>query len=135
MNIYIDINNTALKKDLTLANYFKDFIQEALKNHKLFWLTTHYRNEEDLPHLMQYLNDSFDKEVADIVKNVKPMKWNMLKTEGIDFAQDFLFYDDSPMFSEIEVLKKNNKQDCWIKVDLISNPDFWKEELSKIRMK
>ena len=41
--------------------------------------------------------------------------------------EDFLWFDDAPTWGDIENLKKHNKLDSLIRVNLDENPDILKE--------
>lgn len=53
-----------------------------------------------------------------MVKTIRPTVWDMNKTEAIDFSQDFRWFDDSPMVSELLEMKKNKAEAKLIDVDL-----------------
>ncbi len=66
-------------------------------------------------------------EVVDLIMRIKPTKWKVLKTEAINMNEDFLWFDDDPTLEDIESLKKHNKLDSLIRVNLDENPDILKE--------
>lgn len=43
MNIYLDIDGVLLVNDHEIANFSKEFIKYMVKNHNVYWLTTHCR--------------------------------------------------------------------------------------------
>lgn len=67
----------------------------------------------------RYVNSA----VLELVKQIKPTSWNVLKTEAIDFASDFYWIDDQLIYSEIEVLRQNDSLNRWIRICTRSNPD------------
>lgn len=121
MNIYLDINETLLKKDGTPAFGVVEFLKYITDNHSVYWLTTHCRNGDN-SYVLEYLEDKLPVESHDFLKKIKPTKWDTLKTSGIDFSQDFRWLDDYVMESERQVLKENNCEEKHILIDLKNNP-------------
>ncbi len=89
---------------------------------KIQWLTTHCKNGDDAQ-VLEYLKQRLDPHDFDLIKRMKiqPTTWNELKTEAIDFSTDFLWFDDELLQEELEVLKKYNAEDKFVKIDLQKN--------------
>jgi hypothetical protein len=119
MNIYLDINGVLLTKDLRQANHLEEFLISLLEHHKVYWLTTHCKGDENSA--IQYLASYLDSKSLELCKKIKPTNWQTLKTEAIDFSQPFLWFDDSILGAEKRELIKQNKLKSWVKVDLESN--------------
>jgi hypothetical protein len=130
MDIYLDINETLLKKDGTPAFGIVEFLKYITDNHSVYWLTTHCRNGDN-SYVLKYLEDKLPIESHDFLKKIKATKWDTLKTSGIDFSQDFRWLDDYVMESEKKVLKENNCEEKQILIDLKNNP---KQLLSVIEL-
>ena len=105
MNIYLDIDGTLLNRDGSSADGLHDFISYLTKHHTCFWLTTHCRHDGDIEHVHDYLRPRLSAATFQLIKSVLPTRWNILKTEAIDFNEDFLWFDDSVMVSERNELK------------------------------
>lgn len=60
-----------------------------------FWLTTHCRHGTNKA--VQYLSQYYDSETVQLLSKVQPAYWNDLKTEGIDFDEDFIWLEDAPL--------------------------------------
>lgn len=135
MNIYLDIDGVLLKKDGTLANYFEEFLEFFVSNHNVFWLTTHCRGGENnaIRHILQY--NEVSERSLELLHKIKPTNWETLKTEGIDFSQDFVWFDDNLLDAEKEYLLKNNSLEKFYKIDLIKNPDSLVSSLIFIKNK
>lgn len=124
MNIYLDIDGVLIKKDGEPVTFIVDFLEFINGEHTVYWLTTHCQGNAKVT--MQYLEDKLPKEAFKYLEKIKPTKWQTLKTEAIDFNQDFRWFDDYVMQAEYEVLKKNKASDKLILVDVKSRPEILK---------
>ena len=125
MNIYLDVNGVVLQRNLTLAIGITDFLKKALEKHKVYWLTTHCKGSVEP--VLNYLKGKLPNEAFELAKHIKPTNWDVLKTDGIDFSKDFLWFDDYLMQSEQQVLMKHNCQDKHVFVDLEKYPEQLKK--------
>ena len=118
MNIYLDIDGVILTKDGKQMPNLKSFINHVFNtsNGNVYWLTTHCR-ELSTDSVMLYLKDNVDPDIYKMLENIKPVKWDALKTEGIDFKTKFLWFDDYILVSEFEVLKERDCEGSFIKVE------------------
>ncbi|MEX1112173.1 MAG: hypothetical protein WEC84_01810 [Candidatus Andersenbacteria bacterium] len=119
MNIYLDIDGVILANDKQPALHADEFIGHLVDNFPVYWLTTHCRFEGDNPVL--HLSQFFSNDTVRQLKRVKPAYWDMLKTEGIDFNQPFIWFDDDPLETEKEFLAQRNILSSWVEVDLSKN--------------
>ncbi len=129
MNIYLDIDGVLIKRDGSPANNVTGFLKSITHNHDVYWLTTHCRQGKN--NIFQYLKDKLPRNAVKYLEKVNPTDWNTLKTEAINFRQDFLWFDDYILEAEKRILKKNNCQNNYYLVDLKSSPDIF-TELNKI---
>lgn len=122
-NIYLDIDGVLLANDLTPANHAKEFLQKVLSEHPYttYWLTTHCQGDASVP--IQHIGHLFDAETVELMKQIKPTRWDMAKTTGIDFSKPFLWFDDDLFSDEKLTLQQHNALDNWIEVDLAKNPN------------
>lgn len=127
-NIYLDIDGTLLLDDLENAGngalrlgLFLSYIGNLQADGvlRIYWLTTHCRNGSD-EKVLEYLKARLDPHDYDLVVRMKiqPTVWTELKTEAIDFSQDFLWLDDDPIPQELEVLRTHNVEHKLIRMDL-----------------
>lgn len=123
MNIYLDIDGTMIHENLAepkAAEGLIDFLI-ALRLHQTFWLTTHCRDgNPDRPREIMKRFVPFELH-ADIDR-IKPTVWDMNKTEGIDWTQDFILFDNDIGHFEAERFKTAGPDQQVVEVDLRSNP-------------
>lgn len=127
MNIYLDVDGVLSTKSGNQANFVKEFLEYMVRNHQVYWLTTHCNG--DAMFTVRFLERFFDKEVIEIMKNILPTSWSTLKTEAIDFSKPFLWFDDNIFNAEKKVLEENNCLDSFIEVNLEKDPDQLKNYL------
>ncbi len=130
MNLYIDIDGVLLTKQGQPSPHLKEFLIEATTKHNPFWLTTHCKG--DLLHVTSHLKRILPQDLWEYIEKIKPTNWDVLKTDGINFDQDFRWFDDAPMESEKKLLQEKGVLDKLILIDLKNNPDSLKDVLLKI---
>lgn len=116
MNIYIDIDGVLLTRRQEVPSYITEFITFLINNYSCFWLTTHCRHGQNQS--IQYLSKFLQKEEVNSLNEVKEVFWDDLKTDGINFNEDFIWLEDCPFEAEKKVLKQNGKLSSLIKVNL-----------------
>lgn len=121
MNIYLDIDGVLLTKSGNQAKFVKEFLEYVLKNHQVYWLTTHCKG--DAVFTIRFMERFFDEKTIELMKNILSTNWNTLKTEAIDFSKPFLWFDDHVLEVEKEILKKNNCFNSWVQIDLEKEPE------------
>ena len=125
MNIYLDIDQVLITKDLKPAKNVYEFLKYVTDNHECYWLTTHCKGEES--NTLEYLKQFLDKNFFIYLNKIKPTNWDMLKTEAIDFKKEFKWFDDYVLEAEKRILLKNECFDKLVLVDLKSNPNQLKD--------
>lgn len=122
-NIYLDIDGVLLANDLTAANQAEEFLTRVLTEYPetTYWLTTHCQGDASIP--IEHIGHLFSPAVVELMKLIKPTKWDLAKTRAIDFTKPFLWFDDDLFFEERQDLTKNRVFDNWIEVDLRKNPN------------
>lgn len=123
MNFYLDIDGTIITKDHQQAGGLKSFLTYLHKNGKIYWLTTHCK-ENNTAKVFSYLKPILNKENFALIQKIKPTSWQTLKTESIDFSQPFIWFDDYILEAEKEALKRNDVLNSWIKINLNVNSDL-----------
>ena len=95
MNIYLDIDGVLLVNETHAANYADDFIQAVLEKYpdSTYWLTTHNWKGENRTKAV--LAPHLKPETIELLDRIKESEWGELKTDAIDFDQDFLWFDDN----------------------------------------
>jgi hypothetical protein len=138
--LYLDVDGVLLGKDdpddtkIVLAHHAREFLEYCIKHFDCFWLTTHCRDGL-AQNVISYLIPYIDDKTLLLIKAIRPVKWNVSKTEAIDLASDFYWIDDSLLAYEIEQLKKKNVLDRWIKIDARKQPDDLTRALAILRNK
>lgn len=128
MKVYIDIDGVLLTRSLNIPEYGEEFIVFLTEHYECYWLTTHCRNGENKA--INYLKQYYNEDIVQRLSLIKPVNWDLKKTEGIDFHSDFIWLDDYPFEAEKLDLEKNDCLNRLIVVDL-SN----KKELEKLKIK
>lgn len=125
MNIYLDIDGVLLTKNSKAADHVHLFLSYVVEHHTPYWLTTRCRG--DAVKCVQLIEPYFEKETVSLLNQVRPTNWSTYKTEAIDFAQPFLWFDDNLFIGERKVLEQHSALDNWIEVDLNKRPDMLRE--------
>jgi len=123
MNIYLDIDGVLLANDRQPALHADTFIKHLVTHHDVYWLTTHCRSLADDP-VKNVLEPFFKRETVELLYRIKPTRWDMLKTEAINFDEPFLWFDDQPQASDLVDLRKHDALESWVEVDLAADPEF-----------
>ena len=131
MNIYLDIDGTILDSNLKPARHLKKFLEIALEKHNLFWLSSHCKGNSQS--LIDYFSNFLEGDYIELFKRIKPTNWQTLKTEAIDFSNDFIWLDDYILEQEQKVLKEKGKLDSWVKIDLNNNPNQFLDIIKVIK--
>ena len=121
-NIYLDIDGVLLANESYSSLFAKEFLFYVLKNYPntTYWLTTHCQDgNANTP--IERLEHIFDAETVKIMKKIKPTRWDVAKTEAIDFNTPFLWFDDDLFPDEKEMLISNGVLENWIGVNLYKN--------------
>ena len=130
-SIYLDING-CIEHQGEIAPYFKAFLFKIVDTNKVYWLTTHC-NDGNNVNIIRYLKTiTDDMQLLEAFKKIIPTTFGMIKPQGINYDEDFIWYDDKPLsFTEEEYMQKHNALDNLYIVDLNEEPDFWKLEMLK----
>ena len=117
MHFYLNIDGVLVDtKSDTYAKGAIELIEYVTSEFDCYWLTTHCKG--DAAPAIEYLSGYFPPEVMEKLKKFKPTYWEDLKTEGIDFDEDFIWLDDYPFQAELEVLKNFSVSESLYRVDL-----------------
>jgi hypothetical protein len=123
MNIYLDIDGTLIHENLAeakaAAGLFEFII--ALRPYTTYWLTTHCRdgNPERAREIMKrYLPEALHPDI----NRIKPTVWDTLKTQGVDWSQDFIWFDNDISTIEWKQIEQGTQNQRVIEVNLRDNP-------------
>ena len=130
MNLYIDIDGVLLTKDGNPAPHLKEFLIKATSDYTPYWLTTHCKG--DTTNTVSHLKRILPQDLWEYIEKIKPTDWDVLKTDGIDFSQDFRWLDDAPMESEKSLLQKKGLIEKLLIIDLKNKPDSLKDILQNL---
>lgn len=127
MKIYLDIDGVLLTKNGDPATGLLEFLKKVTE-HDCYWLTTHCK-DESLDHVEMHLKPKVSEEEWSYLEKIKPNSWGYLKTEGIDFSSDFLWFDDNLMHAEKQALSHQDAFNSFRLVELRKYPDQLLEEI------
>ena len=105
--LYLSVDGTVIDKYGRPAECLREFIEHILEHYDCYWLTTHLR-DGNTSHLFKYLRDrGVDSYTGGLMVWIKPTRWDMLKTEAIDFTRDFVWFEDQPTAEESKILEEH----------------------------
>lgn len=115
--LYIDIDGVLLHtKNVRVAEYAEEFIDYITTHFDCYWLTTHCKG--DAATAIQYLSQYLPPNILGKIRCIQPTDWGALKTDAINFNDDFYWLDDYPFRAEVNVLKQHACEDRCIVVNL-----------------
>ncbi len=117
--VYLDIDGVLLVNENNAANYADEFIKYVVSNYRTKWLTTHCHGDPMTP--IEHVGYLFKPETIEYMKQIEATDWTVAKTEGIDFSEPFLVFEDDLFSDERAVLVELGVLENWILVDLSEN--------------
>ena len=130
VKLYLDIDGVLLHaKKPCAAEYAAEFIDYVTTHFDCYWLTTHCKG--DVTTAQQYLSEYFPAAVMEKIKYIKPTNWDTMKTDAINFEEEFYWLDDYPFRAELGILKQYGCEERCIVVDL-HNSDELKSIIDKL---
>lgn len=133
IKLYLDIDGVLLTTKRTKpADFVIPFIDFVINHFECYWLTTHCKGNMNSP--LRYLARYFDEATISKLQKIKPTNWITLKTEAIDFSSDFIWLEDNPFASEINILTAHFAKDKLIIVDL-NKPDELNRVLKILKLR
>lgn len=125
MNIYLDIDGTLIHEDRwDMADPMADGLAEfiiALRPHTTYWLTTHCRDGNP-ERAREIIKRYVPVELHPDIDRIKPTVWDTMKTEGIDWSKDFIWFDNDISAFEWEKIEQGSEDQQAIEVNLKTNP-------------
>lgn len=123
MNVYQDVDG-ALFRNGKSAEGLEGFIAYLGENYggSIYWLTTHCQgsNKGVMSCIKRFVDD---ERTVKTMQTIKPTKWNVAKTEGINLDQPFIWFDDNLLYGEKMILVQNSALDNMILVNLKDKPN------------
>ncbi len=132
MNIYLDIDGVFRGVESPIGDLAElmTFILDNFPGH-VYWLTTHCKG--GVNNTRRALTSVFDDDLLNRMDvEIQPTYWGTLKTDAIDFNEDFIWLDDDLWQSEKEVLKQHNALDGHFLMDL-RDPQMARKALAEIK--
>ena len=130
MDIYLDIDGTLKGTAAPLKDVIA-FIEYCLDNHDVYWLTTHCKNGNNRTY------EALDFLPGDVriraYGEIQETDWNVLKTDAIDFEYEFVWFDDTVMQAELDVLSENGAELGLFKIET-DNPMCMKDALDYLKI-
>lgn len=117
--VYLDIDGVLLANENNAANYANEFIKHVVGNYPTKWLTTHCHGDAMTP--IRHVGHLFEPETVEFMRKIGPTDWIVAKTEGINFDEPFIVFEDDLFDDEREVLIQHGVLDNWVLVDLSKN--------------
>lgn len=102
-----------------------ELINYILQSFDCYWLTTHCRDLDTIS-VIGYLSKFFPHDVVEDLKSIKPVVWDALKTDGIDFNSEFYWLDDCPLEAEKKVLERYDRSKNLIQVNLENKDELFR---------
>lgn len=123
MDLYLDVDGVIVgcnyAGDKAIIPNIEDILVYTKKHFRCYWLTTHGRySTEDVIKYLKLYSPNISQPLFD---HIEASRWNTLKTEAIDFTRAFIWIDDQPLQSEIQVLKEKDCIRNWLFVDTCQN--------------
>jgi len=127
MNVYLDIDGVLLVNETHAANYADEFLQTILTRYpnSTYWLTTHNWSGEN--RAKEVLAPYLKSETVKLLDKIQPTAWDELKTDAINFDEDFLWFDDDLWPDELKALEAHEAAEQFILVKLDEDPDMLKK--------
>ncbi|MGI6612040.1 MAG: hypothetical protein ACOX0Z_00475 [Candidatus Nanosyncoccaceae bacterium] len=117
LNIYLDVDGV-LRGTASPKSDIIELLEYCLAHHptSTYWLTTHCKHGEN--RVDRALRGEFPDELVEQIYNTfQPTDWDVLKTDAIDFASDFVWFDDNLLWSEKAMLKKHDALDKFFRMN------------------
>ena len=132
MNIYLDIDGVLLANENNAAPFADEFLQHILNKYpnSTYWLTTHNWRGEN--RAIEVLSPCLKPETVELLEKIQPTEWGELKTDAINFEEDFLWFDDDLWPDELKVLEENNATGRMVMIDLNKDPEILKKLIKVI---
>lgn len=133
MNIYLNIDGVLRLHSNQLAPYAANFLRLVIRRwpDSTYWLTLQSRGGRFGSHeLFQKL---LPQKTIEQLRTIQPATWYDHKTDGINFKQPFLWYDDMLTPEEQRILQRYDALDCFRQINLQADPQQLLDEIEYLR--
>lgn len=130
-SIYFDIDGTILTKDGTPAHGAIELIQYCVENFDTYWLTTHCKGDAEVT--MKHIKRYFPEGSHQYLAKIQATNWGAMKTDTLNFSEDFIWFDDYLMQAELQVLEDHGAESKHIMINLEENPYQLEEILEYVK--
>jgi hypothetical protein len=125
MKIYLDVDGTLIHEDLSerhgqAAAGLAEFII-SLRPFDIYWLSTRC-TDGNPTNPREAVKAVLPTSLHADIDRIKPTVWQDLKTNGIDFNSDFIWFDNEIYSGEWKKLKQCTDNQIVTEVDLRNNP-------------
>jgi hypothetical protein len=124
VKVFLDVDGVLLEGD-RLAQHAVAFLQFVTKNFSCYWLTTHVRTHQTaavFQHILRATPSQQHEELLGLMREVRPAPWQKWKTDALPRGGDFVWLDDSPAQTELELLRERGWLSRWLYVDVNDEP-------------
>ena len=108
VNIYLDIDGVLIRNGKPTPNCFA-FLRWAVANHTPYWLTTrdpHGSHDGILRAFRLAMGAAtLPTGIETLLTAIRPTRWRTNKVSAIDVSSDFVWLEDQPLPTEIELLR------------------------------
>lgn len=122
MNIYIDLDGVLFTGAEQVANHADEFLRAILEKYPDSTYRLAARSQRDENKAKEILVSHLKPETVALLDRIKISEWKDLKTDAIDFEQDFLWFDNELWPSELNVLEKHEVAEQFIMVNFGKDP-------------
>jgi hypothetical protein len=132
--VLLDIDGVLLGKKngrVVLAKGADEFLRFVTSHFDCYWLTTHCQG--DATAAVNWLKPYVSRKLIEVIKQIKPTTFNVLKTDALPTDGNFFWIEDQPLASELIYLEKNSLLTSLIRVDTYRNKEGLVECLSYLR--
>jgi len=129
--IYLDVDGVILANEQHAANYADAFLHHIIQNYPTTWLTTHCMNN-DPETVIERLKGLLEPATLELLTQVRGAKWDLWKTEAIDFSRPFLWFDDDCYAEERMALEQHGVLSNWVEVNLSKDVNQLRQYLDSL---
>ncbi len=133
MNIYLDIDGV-LRGVASPQEDVEAFLKYCLDNFSgsIYWLTSFCKG--GVNNAIRMLQGAVSDELLEELQRVEAAEWYALKTDGIDFKEPFVWFDDNLFEADKAVLEKHDAMASLFQMNPY-DPEMAKKALEHLKTK